>query len=79
MDYNPWNVASIHEFWSLKCPECVFDSKEENIFQDHASKNHPLSFKIFGEENVGLFSKTGTSKRPRIDDPGNFLSYQLNK
>ena len=31
------------------------------------------------EENFDTFSETGTSKRPRIDDQGNFLSYQLNK
>ena len=63
--YNPWNVSSIHEFWSLKCPECVFDSKEEDIFQDHALRNHPLSFLIFGktlndvkEEYVDPFFET---------------------
>ena len=63
--YNPWNVSSIHEFWSLKCPECVFDSKEEEIFQDHALRNHPLSFLIFGktlndvkEEYVDPFFET---------------------
>ena len=61
MDYNPWNVASIHEFWSLKCPECVFDSKEEDIFQDHALRNHPLSFAIFG--------KTSTDVKAEYVDP----------
>ena len=61
MDYNPWNVASIHEFWSLKCPECVFDSKEEEVFQDHALRNHPLSFAIFG--------KTSTDVKAEYVDP----------
>ena len=61
MDYNPWNVASIHEFWSLKCPECVFDSKEEEVFQDHALRNHPLSFAIFG--------KTSTNVKEEFVDP----------
>ena len=38
---NPWFVDSIHVFWHLKCPECTFDSKEEDIFQVHAIENHP--------------------------------------
>ena len=61
MDDNPWNVGSIHEFWSLKCPECVFDSKEEEVFQDHALRNHPLSFAIFG--------KTSTNVKEEFVDP----------
>ena len=48
MDFNPWRVESIQEFSFLKCPECAFDSKEENTFQDHAINNHPLSFILFG-------------------------------
>ena len=47
MDNNPWLVESIHDFYFLKCPECDFDSKEENTFQDHAVENHPLSFVFF--------------------------------
>ena len=39
MDINPWQVASIQEFSFLKCPECTFDSKEEDTFQDHAIEN----------------------------------------
>merc|ERR1712051_1041847 len=26
---NPWQVKSIQEFYFLKCPECTFDTKEE--------------------------------------------------
>ena len=44
---NPWQVESIHEFYFLKCPECTFDTKEENCFQDHALENHPLSCVLF--------------------------------
>ena len=44
---NPWQVESIEAFAYLKCPECVFDCKEEVIFQNHALKNHPLSFVLF--------------------------------
>ena len=36
MSENPWRVDSIEEFACLKCPECVFFSKEEPSFRDHA-------------------------------------------
>ena len=32
--YNPWNVDSIQDFSFLKCPECPFDAKQEDIFQN---------------------------------------------
>ena len=48
---NPWQVESIQEFYFLKCPECTFDTKEENCFQDHALENHPLSYVLFGIES----------------------------
>ena len=47
---NPWQVDSIQAFSFLKCPECIFDTKEEELFQDHAIENHPLSFVLFGKE-----------------------------
>ena len=47
---NPWQVESIQAFSIFQCPECRFDSKEEEIFQDHAIENHPLSFVLFGKE-----------------------------
>jgi hypothetical protein len=47
--YNPWMVNSVHDFWFLKCPECSFDSKEEESFQAHALEEHPLSFALFGK------------------------------
>jgi uncharacterized Zn-finger protein len=47
MDINPWQVDSIQEFSFLKCPECAFDSKEEDTFENHAIENHPLSFILF--------------------------------
>ena len=49
MGENPWQVHSIQAFSYLKCPECVFDTKEENIFQDHAIENHPLSHLLFSK------------------------------
>ena len=47
MSDNPWQVDNIQAFWFLKCPECTFDTKKENIFQEHAVENHPQSFVFF--------------------------------
>ena len=47
MNSNPWNVGSIDEFSYLNCPECTFHSKEKAYFQDHATRNHPLSSVLF--------------------------------
>ena len=49
MDGNPWQVASLQDFLYLKCPECSFDTQEEEIFEDHALQNHKLSSVFFGE------------------------------
>ena len=54
---NPWQVESIEAFAYLKCPECVFDCKEEVIFQNHAVENHPLSNVLFDVE-CNFFEKT---------------------
>ena len=51
MAENPWHVESILAFYYLKCPECEFNSKEENNFVHHAKEYHPLSNVLFGEEN----------------------------
>ena len=45
---NPWQVDSMEAFACLKCPECYFTSKQENLFQDHAVQCHPLSHVLFG-------------------------------
>ena len=50
---NPWKVNSIQAFTFLKCPECNFDTKEEDNFQCHAIENHPLSFVFFGKTYEG--------------------------
>ena len=42
MDINPWRVDSILEFSFLKCPECTFDTKEEDTFQYHADKTEKV-------------------------------------
>ena len=44
---NPWEVDSLQEFACLKCPECTFDTKNGEVFRDHAVENHPLSFVLF--------------------------------
>ena len=49
MAYNPWDVDSIEAFTFLKCPECIFDTREENNFLEHAFENHPLSSVFFGK------------------------------
>ena len=50
MDTNPWLVDSIQAFSFLKCPECVFDTKDRDFFQDHAVLNHPMSYVLFGKK-----------------------------
>ena len=52
MAQNPWAVESIEEFYFLKCPECGYDTKEENSFENHATENHPLSFVLFDKKYV---------------------------
>ena len=49
MEENPWQVDSVQAFSFLKCPECIFDTQEEDFFQIHAIENHPLSFVLFGK------------------------------
>ena len=63
--YNPWNVDSIQDFSFLKCPECPFDAKQEDIFQNHAIENHPLSFVLFGGEPL----KVEIKKEYLYEDP----------
>mgnify|MGYP002051256855 CR=1 FL=1 len=46
---NPWQVESIQDFSFLKCPECIFDTKTEDTFRNHATENHPLSLVLFRE------------------------------
>ena len=52
MAENPWAVESLQAFYFLKCPECSFDTKEENLFENHATENHPLSFVFFDKKSV---------------------------
>ena len=52
MDHNPWLVESVQAFSYLKCSECGFDTKEENLFENHATENHPMSLVFFVKEFV---------------------------
>ena len=47
MSNNPWLVDSAQAFLFLNCPECTFKAKEEETFECHAVKNHPLSCVLF--------------------------------
>ena len=49
---NPWEVESIQDFYFLRCPECDFDTKEENSFEKHATENHPSSIAFFDKNSV---------------------------
>ena len=49
MNSNPWNVGSINEFSYFNCPECTFHTKEDKTFEDHATRNHPLSSVLFSK------------------------------
>ena len=63
IDENPWKVKSIKDFSCLKCPECVFFTKEQNYFEDHAIANHPLSAILF--ESSPEFNNRGLPARKR--------------
>ena len=68
MGENPWQVDSIQAFLCFKCPECIFNTKKEDIFEDHAIENHPLSLVLFSKtikeeieiENIFLSTETSS-------------------
>ena len=41
--YNPWFVENLEEFLYFCCPECNERSQSEDLFLEHALKNHPKS------------------------------------
>ena len=49
-NHNPWQVDSIQDFWFLRCPQCSFDTKEEEHFRVHAIENHSESLELFEKE-----------------------------
>ena len=65
---NPWEVESIQEFYFLRCPECEFDTKEENSFEKHSKENHPLSFVFFDKHSVNdIFNQDVIKIEPMSD------------
>ena len=69
MTDNPWQVESIQAFYWIKCPECPFDTKEENRFEIHASKNHPLSYVYFEQKHQSELETIAMIKEePLIDN-----------
>ena len=91
--YNPWEVKSVQAFLSLKCPECIFTSKHEKLFQEHAVKNHPLSKALYDntifndstmrkEFNDKFLSKINAKTidfEENPDDPEEITEYTLKK
>ena len=79
MSENPWNVESVQDFWYLKCPECFFDTQEEDIFQLHAVENHPLSHWLFGVTKKELkepkIKEEPTEENEEYDDNRDYNDY----
>lgn len=46
---NPWSVPSLQEFLKFVCPECDFNSKDENEFHWHALENHDKAKEIWSK------------------------------
>ena len=80
---NPWQVDSIEAFACLKCPECVFNTKENKVFQNHAVENHPLSHVLFGtpktksETNIVVLNYDPNDIEKYIKENSNMLEYSL--
>ena len=70
LEINPWNVQSLQAFLCLKCPECVFDTKEKDSFENHAIENHPLSSVLFGKtlKEEKTFDKEFDLRDPLLAD-----------
>ena len=52
IDSDFFHPLALHKILYLRCPECEFETKEENNFEDHAIKNHPMSFELFRKKSV---------------------------
>lgn len=50
---NPWDVASIYDFYYFCCPECDCKSQSKQDFVNHASNIHPwVSLMFFFLKNA---------------------------
>ena len=80
---NPWYVDSIEAFACLKCPECVFNTKENKVFQNHAVENHPMSHFLFGtpksksDTNIVVLNYDPNDIEKYIKENSNMLEYSL--
>jgi hypothetical protein len=79
MAQNPWAVDSIKSFYFLKCPECDFDTREENLFENHATENHPLSFVLFDKKYVEEDFDTIDIKEEPLSHSDTQISYDDKK
>jgi hypothetical protein len=58
---NPWEVQSIYDFNYFCCPECIFQSKEELLFQEHALEKHEQSKSFFqNSDNISYRNEEDT-------------------
>ena len=82
---NPWKADNLQPFWYLNCPECTFKVKEENLFQDHAVKKHPLSSVLFGDkiETESVFIKVepheDSTENQEVDPMGTTENQDVHK
>ena len=67
MASNPWLVDDIEAFSFYCCPECVFRSKEDNVFQAHALQNHVQSKAFFHGENYANVKEEFLEIEPDLD------------
>ena len=73
---NPWQVESIQTFSILKCPECFFDTKDENKFENHAVVNHPMSYVLFGKSEKDINHSSVTVQASKFDKEGTEKYFQ---
>ena len=62
MSVNPWLVENIQTFSFLNCPECAFKTKTEDMFENHAVGNHPLSFMLFVKSTKTIVKEEAMSE-----------------
>jgi len=80
---NPWYVDSIEAFACLKCPECVFNTKENKVFQNHAVEKHPLSHVLFGapktvsDSSIVVLNYDPIDIEKYIEGNANMLQYSI--
>ena len=62
MSVNPWLVENIQTFSFLNCPECMFKTKTEDTFKNHAVGNHPLSCVLFDQSTKTIVKEEAISE-----------------